>query len=191
MVGEKPEGVHDYSASGRIPLLVHGDLVLTESRVMLEYLAAHHPFADAYPHDLGARTLHRHAMAVVDDFLARRLLRPTGDEEGPRLEDVLRALEAATSAPPLPSLLSLHVAPIWLRFRLWWPKGGITRAIEARPALSAWLDAAVELDCLARTAPDPATHMEDVARARRAGLISAASGPELSSPKHENRRGLR
>ena len=52
-VGEKPEGLSQYSASGRIPLLVHGDLVLTESRVMLEHLADYYEFQESYPPDLG------------------------------------------------------------------------------------------------------------------------------------------
>ncbi len=173
MIGQKPDGLAQYSPSGRIPLLVHGDLVLTESRVMLEHLAEHHAFADAYPADLRARSAHRHAMAVVDDFLAPRLFGRTHTEaDGLRLGDVLRTLEEATATvPPRPSLLTLHVAPIWLRFRLWHPTHAVTRAVEARSTLSGWLDAALELGCLRRTAPDPVTHREDLARAREAGLL--------------------
>lgn len=172
MVGDKPEGIYRHSVSGRIPLLVHGALVLSESRVMLEYLADLHGLTDALPPDLRTRTLHRHAMAVVDEFLAPRLLHPTQEVE-PRLEDVLRALEEVATPAPGPSLLELHVAPIWLRFQMWWPNGPITSAIEGRPALRAWLDAAIALDCVVRTAPDPVAHMEDVERARQAGLMSA------------------
>ena len=174
MVGEKPDGVYQYSSSGVIPLLVHGDLVLTESRVMLEHLAEHYAFADAYPADLKARSLHRHAMAVVDDYLVPLLFGRTDVHvNGPRLDDALRALEAATAhAAPQPHLLAIHIAPIWLRFRLWHPAHAVTHAIEARDVLCHWLDAAVQLDCIKHTAPDPVTHQEDLANARRAGLMA-------------------
>lgn len=175
-VGEKPPGIHRYAKSAPIPMLVHGDLVLTESRVMLEHLAEHHGMSDAYPPDLAERTAHRHAMAVVDERLVPLLMeRAPVAPDDPRLHDALRALEAAVATTaPRPCLLVLHVAPIWLRFRLWQPEGVVTRAIEARPTLCAWLDEAVELECVARTAPDPVTHLEDLARAREAGLLSPA-----------------
>ncbi len=173
-VGEKPAGIERYSASGRIPLLVHGTLVLTESRVMLEYLAERYELADAYPGDLRERTLHRHAMAVADDYLAPRLLgRAAGRDE--RLPDVLDAVEAATATtPPIPCLLALQLAPLWNAFCAWYPNGDVTRAIEARPPLRSWLDAANALDCVARAAADPATLAEDLNRARAAGLLPNA-----------------
>jgi glutathione S-transferase len=169
-LGDKPEGLARYSSSGGVPLLVHGDLVLTESRVMLDYLAERYAFVDAYPSDLDTRTRQRHAMAVADNYLAPRL---SGVRVGPdaRLPDVLTALQAATTSRPRPSLLSMHLAPIWRAFRQWRPDGEITRAIQARPALRRWLDEASELGCVVRAAADPATLAEDVKRARRAGLL--------------------
>jgi len=173
IVGQKPEGLYQYSSSGHIPLLVHGDLVLTESRVMLEHLAEYYELDESYPADLGARSLHRHAMAVVDAFLAPLLFAPTDtDVDAPSLNDALRALEDATASAALqPCLLAFHVAPIWLWFRLWHPAHAVTRAVQARGALCVWLDAAVQLDCLRRTAPDPATQEEDLIRARQAALL--------------------
>jgi glutathione S-transferase len=173
MVGEKPDGVEQYSANGVIPLLVHDDLVLRESRVMLEHIAEHYAFVDAYPVDLVARSRHRQAMAVVDDFLAPLLFdRTDADVDGPRLGDALLTLEAATATgAPQPQLLAMHIAPIWLRFQLWHPAHAVTRAIEARPVLCGWLDAALQLDCLRRTAPDPVTHLHDVAAARALGIL--------------------
>jgi glutathione S-transferase len=172
-IGQKPAGLDRYSASERIPLLVDGDLVLTESRVILEHLAERFELPEAYPAQLGRRSLHRHAMAVVDDFLVPRLfeLAPVREDE-PRLRDVLDTLEAGTATtPPRLDLLTFHVTPIWLRFGSWHPAGVITRAIEARPSLRQWLDDAAALDCLRRTAPDPITEAEDLARARQAGLL--------------------
>ena len=138
---------------------------------MLEYLAEYYAFVDAYPAELGARSLHRHAMAVVDDYIAPLLFVHT-DVDGPRLDDALHALEkATTTVAPLPNLMAIHIAPIWLRFRVWHPGHAVTRAIEARHALCNWFDAALQLDCLKCTAPDPVTHQQDLARARLLALI--------------------
>jgi hypothetical protein len=142
-----------------------------ESRVMLEYLAEHYEFKKSYPTDLGARSLHRHAMAVVDDFLVS-LLFGRMDIDAHRLDDALRALEdAAATVVPQPCLLAFHVAPIWLRFRLWYPEHAVFRAVQVRGTLCSWLDAAIQLDSLRRTAPDPASHAEDLTRARQAALL--------------------
>jgi glutathione S-transferase len=177
MVGARPDGLGQYSSSGRMPVLVHDELVLTESRVMLEHLAEHYELTGAWPADLGARSRHRHAMAVVDDFLAALLFGPTdADVDGPRLEDALRFLEDATATvAPHPCLLAFHIAPIWLRFRWWHPAHAVPRAVHAHGALRGWLDAAVQLSCLTRTAPDPVTREEDLVRARKAALLPPAT----------------
>ncbi len=175
-VGAKPAGLEQYSVALRIPLLVHGDLVLTESRVIAEYLAEHHGFADAYPDDVVARSLHRHAMALFDRTIVPILFdRARADDS--QLDDVLRALAAATATEttPRPCLLSLHVAPMWLRLRWWQSTGAVVNATRNHPALRTWLDATTELACVTRTAPDREAHLEDVARARRAGLIGPSN----------------
>jgi glutathione S-transferase len=171
LVGDKPDGLEAYSSSGAIPLLVHGDLVITESRVMLEHLAEYAHFDGAYPADLAWRTRHRHSMAVTDEILAP-LLMASARAETRRIEDALDALQAATDDQmPYPCLMSFHVAPIWLRCRLWRPTSEVTRAIEARPTLCRWLDAAARLESVVRTSPDPETHAIDLERARDAGLM--------------------
>lgn len=174
-VGSKPDGLTRYSASERLPTLVHRGLVLTESRVMLDYLAELYDFADAYPADLATRTLHRHAMAVVDDYLVPILMGRSTEPGARRLLDTLSAIEAATATtPPRPTLLALHLGPTWNAFRNWQPRGAVTRAIRARPALHEWLERATELPCVARAAADPATLADDLKRAREAGLLPNA-----------------
>ncbi len=181
-VGDKPKGLAQHSPSERIPFLVHGDIAISESRVMLEYLAEHHDFRGAFPADLETRTLHRHAMALVDDFLAPLLFRAYTAADALRLTDTLDAIEDATgTVAPGPCLLAFHIAPIWLRFQWWHPEGPVTRAMAARTDLARWLDAANHLDSLSRTAPDRATHLADIERARRAGLIPASLTPARAS----------
>lgn len=112
-------------------------------------------------------------MAIVDDFLAPLLFGLTdADVDAPRLADALRTFEDATaSVVPQPYLLAFHVAPIWLWFRWWHLAHAVTRAVQARCTLCDWLDAVDQLDCLRRTAPYPATHEEDLTRARQAALL--------------------
>jgi len=175
-VGEVPDGVERYAPSRPLPLLVDGDLVLTESRVMLEHLADRQGVVP-WPGALRARTLQRHGAALVDTWLAPALF-GRGSVAGPRLEDVLDALEVATAAvAPGAGVLAYHVAPIWLPFRWWHPGSPITHALASRPALVAWLDAAAALPAVVATWTDPTTHPEDLERARVAGLIDAGNTP--------------
>lgn len=172
-LGEKPEGIERHSPSRRVPLFVHGEVVLAESRVMIEYLAELHGLAGALPDSIPERARHRHAMTVVDGeiapFLFSRELAPKGVA---RLEEALDVVEsvAERDASP-PSLFTLHAAPIALAFRAYRPGSPVTRAILARPRLRAWLEASAALPCIADTAPDLATFHEDLAHARAAGLL--------------------
>lgn len=173
-VGDKPEGLDRHSKHRRLPLLVHGELVLSESRVMLEHLAEHLRFEGALPGGQLERTRHRRAMALVDAHLAPLLVRRLEQGAGAGLDDALDALEDATRGTgPRPELVTLHVAPIWSRFRWWHPTGQVTRLVEARPELCRWLDRAVELDCVTQSAPDKAAHLADFDRAKARGLLPA------------------
>jgi glutathione S-transferase len=172
IVGDKPEGLYHYSSSGSMPLLVDGELILTESRVMLEHLAEHFSFTDAYPEDLISRSRHRRVMSIVDNFFAPLLFgHTTATVDGRQLEDALRSLEEIAYDVPRPNLLSLHIAPIWLRFQMWHPGHVVTHAINARDTLCQWLNAATQIDCLKRTLPDTTIILADLALARRLALL--------------------
>jgi glutathione S-transferase len=172
-IGAKPAGLERYSAAKSIPLLVHGELVLSESQVIAEYLSELHGFADAFPPELATRSRHRHAMALLDRTIVPALFgRKQLTLDDPQLADTLRALaQVATSTPPRPCLLTLHVAPMWQRVQWWQPHGIVECAVGAHPALRTSLDPTTELACVARTAPDRASHLADVDIARQAGLL--------------------
>jgi glutathione S-transferase len=154
--GETPEGLLRLSPSGRVPMLVHGDLVIGESRVMLEHVAEVYGFDDAWPRDLAPRTRVREAMAMMDAYVAPQLFRDDLAEDDRRLAEYVRVFEALAAEPPVPSLVTFHFAPIWMRFKWWHPNGGVTRAIAGRPLLATWLDRAAGIDAIARTAADEA-----------------------------------
>jgi glutathione S-transferase len=155
-VGQKPEGLEKWSPSGRIPLLVHGDVVIGESRVIMEYLAEAYAFESAYPSALVERTMHRHAMAIVDDFVTPRLFREDAIADA-RIEECLDVLQRVTDASrPVPCLLVFHLAPLWLRFKWWRPESAVTAAIARRKDLATWLDGATHLPAVQRTAPSRA-----------------------------------
>ena len=171
-VGAAPPGLERYSPSRRLPYLTHGELLVGESRVMLEHLAEYHGFAEAMPADLPSRTAHRHAMALVDGFLVPRMT-VQGPESAPaRLGEILDTIERSTrTTPPGPCLLAFHVAPVWLRAQLWSADGSVVRGVTARPALHRWLDQAAALEGVRRTTPDDETLRCNLDRARQAGLL--------------------
>jgi len=160
-LGQLPEGLERWSPSGRVPLLVHGALVIGESRVMLEHLAEAYGFDSAYPRELTQRTLQRHAMALMDGSVAPALTRPDWKPDAARLAECLDVFEGATQAPPEPGLFTFHFAPVWLRFQWWHPEGAVTRALADRPKLAAWLDDAASLAAVQRTAPSKADNVAD------------------------------
>jgi glutathione S-transferase len=169
--GQVPERLRRWSPSGRVPLLVQGEVVIGESRVMLEHLAEAYAFDSAYPRELVERTLHRHAMAVMDAFIAPRLAPGEEPLEASRLAECVGVLEGvALASPPSPSLLAFHLAPPWLRFKWIYPEGDVTRAIRERPKLADWLDAAARLAAVDRTGPSAA----DIAEIRAACAIAMA-----------------
>lgn len=172
-IGEMPEGIDDYTQRKRIPLLVHDELVLGESRVMLEYLAEWSGFDEAYPADPRQRAAHRYAMALVDDTLVPLLMgRVSMPNDSTSLDETLEVLQRATAlVPPHANLLALHIAPLWRAFQLWHPGCVVIRAIEARPELLRWLDTATNLPCVSNTATSVETLQEDMEHARGAGLL--------------------
>jgi glutathione S-transferase len=194
-VGELPDGIERYSSSGRLPLMVHGDVVLGESRVMLEHLAEHGGFAEALPRDLPARTLHRYAMALADAFVVPRMTRTTPETAPARLDEVLDVLDRATSTTPsVPCLLAFHIAPLWLRVCWWNAEGSVSRGVVARPALHAWLERAAALDAIRRTAPKREAHVRDLHRAQQLGLVpweqdDVAGDESICTPRDPSRQG--
>lgn len=172
-VGEKPPGLERWSPSGRIPFFVHGPLAIGESRVILEYLAEEYGLESALPRGPVRRAQEAHAMALFEGTVVPGLLGDDGTIRQDRLDECLDALAAvALASPPEPSVLAFHLAPMWLRFRWWRPEGRVTRSVQGRPELAAWLDAATNLASVVRTSPDRAQSTADyraVAAGRRGG----------------------
>jgi glutathione S-transferase len=85
-----PAGQRDELAArsliGKVPVLVHGDLWLTESLAISEYLAETFRFPDRprlFPEDLGQRARARQIMSMVrTDLMALREARPTSSVFG-------------------------------------------------------------------------------------------------------------
>lgn len=160
--GSLPEGIDRWSPSGRIPLLVHGAVVISESRVMLEHIAEAFGYSAALPRELTLRTEHRQAMALMDGTLVPRLAGSAPPLHPARLDECARVLEATVCGTPVtPCLLAFHLAPLWLRFQWWRPEGAITRALRARTELSGWLDEAAALPAVVRTAPGTPDSVRD------------------------------
>jgi glutathione S-transferase len=171
-IGFKPEGVERYSASKRIPLLVHGDLVLTESRVMLEYLAEYSGYEAAFPVELERRARNRLALALVDEYLSPRLYQPvTTETERVRLHEAFEVFDEALELDG-DSLFAFAIAPMWLQLTWHRPRSAAVKAIKARAPLAQKLNALLEHPAVAATTPDMHRVRRDVRNAIANGLIA-------------------
>jgi glutathione S-transferase len=134
----------------QVPVLVDGELQLSESNAILRYLCAKHDLTDWYPTELGARALVeqwldwnqcRLGQAVVDIVRNRVFLGANGDasaiERGEmRLADAAPVLESALSQRPFvaggaPTIADLSIASNVTQLRL-------AHAMPATPAITAW-----------------------------------------------------
>ena len=131
---DKPDDFVEVSPTGKVPLLVDGDLKLYESQVINDYLADRHLWAEAYPERVEARARVKLAMKMWDEAILppfyEGLKRPSSFD-GERREAVRRELDELehtleTSGVGVPSLLSFHVASFVARF-----PAGATLAPEA------------------------------------------------------------
>lgn len=172
-VGSKPAGLERWSPSGRIPFFVHGPLAIGESRVILEYLAEEYGLDSTRPRGPVQRAQDGYAMALFDGSVVPLLMGDDATARQDRLDDCLDVLTSvALASPREPSVLAFHVAPMWLRFAWWWPRGRVVAGVRARPGLAAWLDAAAGLPSVVRTAPDREQSIAEVdalLAGRRAG----------------------
>lgn len=162
------------SPTGRVPLLVDGDLVLYESRIINEYLAEQAGWTRAWDRDPARRARQRLAMerwdAVVNRAFYRALSGAEPDADGRvRLAGELAQLaETVAASPDADGLLGLHVAPFWARIRWLEELAPLRREIRRPAALERFLDRAADLECVRATLPDRAATVARY-RARYAG----------------------
>lgn len=155
-----PEGqarLREVSPLWKVPVLRHGDLVLSDSHVILEYLESRSavPSSLVRPRSIEQKSL----LAVVDgmlDSLIQRfyLLKDGVGEDVPyQKKQVDRASSVLTSlaVPPLssglgPEALYWGTALAWIRFRAAYP-------LERHPELLRWLDELEERPSFRKTVP--------------------------------------
>ena len=171
----------------RIPSLLCEDLLLFESAVIVDYLIerSERPVPEA-PSPEG-RAVERLARLTFDAELVPRLFasdaeldaegRVVGAPLGDRSFEVLERLElCCVGSRPVVSRLSLHLAPMWLRFRWWRPHDRLTRLLleDARwRALGEWLEAAAALPCVRVTSPTAEMQRDVLRRGRALGVLPA------------------
>lgn len=134
----------------QVPVLIDGDLVLTESNAILRYLCARHDLDTWYPGAAANRAVvdqwldwnqTRLGPAVVDIVLNTVFLGPNGDKTAiargqERLADVAPVLESALAqrrytAGSEPTIADISIASNITQLQ-------IARAMPATPAIAAW-----------------------------------------------------
>ncbi len=169
-IGAHPDGLEPHSPSGRLPILVHGDLVLGESVVILEYLADTFGFDAPFHADPTSRARQREVLAMVDVHLTPLALTSGVPPNMARFEEFLDVLTRAVLPGP-PSLLTFALGPIWLRLRWKGDAAEFMRSIRARPLLEHWLDAMADQPSVTATAPAQTALKRALQSARAAGRI--------------------
>ena len=157
----------EYSPSGKVPVLVDGDITIWDSFAIFEYLAERHPELNLWPQDAAERALARSISAEMHSgFMNLRNLMPmncrkrfSGKGHTPEaLQDIARIISIwqdcrakhAASGPFLFGRFTIAdamYAPVVLRFRTYVvglpaESQAYADAILALPAMQEWLAAA-------------------------------------------------
>ena len=150
------------SPTGKVPLLLHEENTIPESIDIADYIVQHAGWEAGFPGPPDAVACQRHAMAQFDQTLLPRAYYsairwyPLGGRRRAAIDPALDALEAAIATAPPDSVLGIHVATFWRRFRVLDFMLPVVRWIEARPTTRAWLDEAAHLPAVVATAPNEA-----------------------------------
>jgi glutathione S-transferase len=155
--GERPPELLELSPSGAIPVVRIGQLTLSESTVISEYLAEVYDWDDAFPSGVEGRAMHRLALQQLGGVLMPAFAREaSGGELGPKVDEALEQLErAATDYPAADTcLLALAAAPMWVLWEWAGDRSRMPARIRARPRLARWLEQASALPSIRATMPD-------------------------------------
>lgn len=114
MKPEEKKHLADHSIIGKVPVLVHGDLWLTESLAISEYLAETFRYPDyprLFPEDIADRARARQIMSYLrTDTMALREVRPTTSVFGKPVTGALEG-KAKMQADELVRLASARIQP--------------------------------------------------------------------------------
>lgn len=156
-LANKPADFLAVSPTGKVPLLVDDDFVLYESAVINEYLAEKLHWVSAFDEDVQERARERLAMVQFDQALNHAFFKYVKQPERPLDEPIvkeLQQLEATVRGKNPERLLGFHMATFWLRWNWLLPDAQLVQRIKAMPALRGFLDAAVAMPAIQKTAPD-------------------------------------
>ena len=152
----------EISPTGKIPLLLDGELMLYESQVILEYLAEKLGWRSAFASDPRLRARQRLAMKQWDGAVInvwyRSVKEPWSLDARARgmlekeLDQMARTIQVVGGA--VESLPAFHCAPFWARMEWLRDRSPMPALIDARPALKDWLDRAVAIPTIQQTLPD-------------------------------------
>lgn len=157
---DRPEDFLSMTPTGKVPLLVEDDLLLYESRYLMEYLAEAHDWNEALSDDVRLRARQRLGMARWDEVVVPAWYSALEEggipaERADSIRGELEQLERTVESTPRASLPGLCCATHWLRMRLLADHSPLPEWVdEERPRLAEWLDGAVELDAIRDTSPD-------------------------------------
>lgn len=168
----------EMTPTGKVPLMIEGELKLYESQVICDYLAERNEWKEAYDQDPKIRNRQKLAMkqwdAVVLPAWYRGLQAPASfdgrvrDRVAGEIEEL--ASTAALFRDEVDNLPGFHFGPFWARMCWMRETSPVVDLVEKHELLKAWLDRAVELPAVQQTLPD-----REAVLKRREGQPSGSS----------------
>jgi stringent starvation protein A len=149
----RPGWIYDLNATGRVPVLEDEGLVLSESRVLMEYLEERFPKPRLLPADPAARALVRLRLERFDDELgtAYYRLRRNRESQSARddLDEALARLEELLTRQAYLSGAEFGLADCGYLPWVLRAEAALGIDVRARAALAAWLDRVAERPAVA------------------------------------------
>lgn len=161
-LSDRDQGFLGITPTGKVPLLVEGDVKLYESQVINDYLAERNEWKEAYSQDLAVRHRQKLAMkqwdAVVVPAWYRGLQAPSSFE-GKIRERVIKEIGELAATVNLfrekvDTIPAYHLAPFWVRMAWLRDSSPICGIVEEHQVLKGWLEKAAALPAIQQTLCD-------------------------------------
>lgn len=159
---ERDPGFLGLTPTGKVPLLVEGDLKLYESQVINDYLAERNEWREAYSSDAAVRSRQKLAMKQWDGVVIPawyRGMQAPSSFDGKIRERVIKEIGELAATVNLfrekvDNLPGFHFAPFWAHMTWLKESTPIHGIIEEHQVLKGWLDKAVALPAIQQTLCD-------------------------------------
>lgn len=164
-LSDRDKGFLGLTPTGKVPLMVDGDVKLYESEIINDYLAERKEWREAYASDLSVRSRQKLAMKQWDSVVVPawyRGMQAPSSFDGKIRERVIKEIAELAATVNLfrekvDNLPGFHFAPFWARMTWLKESSPVFGIIEEHQVLRGWMDKAVALPAVQQTLCDRET----------------------------------